>query len=281
MYGGYGYAAPEESIYSLIPPEEVIVQKPPMHRSMHKGTVPPTSSTFGHSQTSHPIATNIAGEAAEKVVAPKSARTFGKVPGASKSNPADFMKKQAHTKPVAQLADVKREDPTLLQPTVLKPKLKPEIPKQEEKPIMNLVTSKNFIVANAVETILAAPKKLPEGAKDYLRKADFGKVPKYLQHIKNDIQAEYDYIRELQAAEEEARSNEVRLMTDEERQNLISGLKAKWEQVNTDYQATTHLTKLDTIGKVTRKEKFESELSQIEKDIERLNRKQILVDTRS
>ena len=30
---------------------------------------------------------------------------------------------------------------------------------QEERPVMNLVTSKNFIVANAVEVILAAPKK--------------------------------------------------------------------------------------------------------------------------
>merc|ERR1712139_582931 len=103
-------------------------------------------------------------------------------------------------------------------------------------------------------------------------------VPKYLKLIKNDIEAEYDYIRQLQQQEEEARNSAVRQMTDEERQGLIEGLKAKWEQVNTDYQATTHLTKLDTIGKVKRKEMFESQLSQIEKDIERLNRKQILVD---
>merc|ERR1712224_816964 len=47
---------------------------------------------------------------------------------------------------------------------------------------------------------------------------------------------------------------------------------------NTDYQATTHLTKLDTIGKVRRKEKYEAELTQIEKDIEKLNRKHIYVD---
>merc|ERR1719310_1288314 len=130
---------------------------------------------------------------------------------------------------------------------------------------MNLVSSKNFIVANAVETILAAPKKVPQGAKDYLHKEDFGKVPKYLQHIKKDIEDEYEYIRQLQ---------------EQEKAGLIAGLKAKWEQTNTDYQATTHLTKLDTIGKVKRKEKFEAELSQIEKDIEKLNRKQILVDTK-
>merc|ERR1719335_1177908 len=99
---------------------------------------------------------------------------------------------------------------------------------------MNLVSSKNFVVANAVETILAAPKKPAQGAKDYLHKEDYGKVPKYLNHIKQDIDAEYEYIRQLQAQE------------DDEKNGLIMGLKAKWEAVNTDYQATTHLTKLDT-----------------------------------
>ena len=54
---------------------------------------------------------------------------------------------------------------------------KPAIPKKEEKPIMGLVSDKNFIVANAVENILAAPR-LPENKnKDYLKKKNFGKVP--------------------------------------------------------------------------------------------------------
>merc|ERR1719408_176666 len=186
------------------------------------------------------------------------------------------MKKQDKAKPVATLSQVRKEDPTLLQPTVLKAKLKPALPAKDDKPVMNLVTSKNFVVANAVETILAAPKKLPEGAKDYLRKEDFGKVPKYLKLIKKDIEAEYDYIRQLQ--EEEARRSQMRQISDEERDTLIAGLKEKWEKVNTDYQATTHLTKLDTQGKVKRKEKYEAELQQIEKDIEKLNRKNIYVD---
>lgn len=32
------------------------------------------------------------------------------------------------------------------------------VPKNDEKPIMGLVSDKNFIVSNAVENILAAPK---------------------------------------------------------------------------------------------------------------------------
>merc|ERR1719408_1163668 len=138
------------------------------------------------------------------------------------------MKKQDKAKPVATLSQVRKEDPTLLQPTVLKAKLKPALPAKDDKPVMNLVTSKNFVVANAVETILAAPKKLPEGAKDYLRKEDFGKVPKYLKLIKKDIEAEYDYIRQLQEEELEAKRSQMRQLTEEEREGLIQGLKAKW-----------------------------------------------------
>merc|ERR1719262_183948 len=122
--------------------------------------------------------------------------------------------------------------PHLLQPTKLKPKGKPAVPKQEDTPIMNLVTSKNFVVANAVETILGAPKKTSQGAKDYLHKEDYGKIPKYLGHIKRDIDAEYEYIRELQAQEDEQRNSMTRLLSEEERHGLIQGLKAKWEAIN-------------------------------------------------
>merc|ERR1719240_1414581 len=101
---------------------------------------------------------------------------------------------------------------------------------------MNLVSSKNYVTANAVENILAAPKKVGQEVKDYLRKADFGQVPQYLQRIKTDIQEEYDYIRQLQEQEEEARNSQVRLLSEEEKQALVAGLKAKWEKVNTDYQ---------------------------------------------
>merc|ERR1719446_2025961 len=114
------------------------------------------------------------------------------------------MKSNASTSKVKTLTEIKRTQPHLLQPTELKPKLKPDVPKTSDTPVMNLVTSKNFVVANAVETILAAPKKVTQGTKDYLSKEDYGKVPKYLTHIKNDIQAEYNYIRALQEQEMEA-----------------------------------------------------------------------------
>ncbi|CAJ1332109.1 unnamed protein product, partial [Effrenium voratum] len=182
---------------------------------------------------------------------------------------------------VLTLKEMKKEHPEALVPKQLKPQTRHGPPQATEKPVMNLVTSKNFIVANAVEVILAAPKKVPETTKDYLKKEDYGKTPKYLQHIKQDIDAEYNYIRALQEQQAQAEAERVRPLAEDERQDLLEGLKAKWEQVNTAFQAGTHVTNLDTMGKLKRKEKHEAELSQLEKDIEKLSKRSILVNSES
>lgn len=203
---------------------------------------------------------------------------MGKAPGSDRTVPDNFMKKSQRNEKVKTLEEVRRENPTALKPTALKTKHRPAVPRADEAPVHNLVSTKNFIVANAVETILAAPKKVTQGTKDYLRKEDYGKTPKYLQQIRQDIDQEYEYIRALEQQREEEMASQVRPLEEGERQSLIQGLKQKWEQVNTEYQASTHVLKLDTIGKIKRKEKWEAELSQIEKDIEKLNRRNIQVD---
>jgi hypothetical protein len=273
MYGVYDHG---ESIYNIIPPKEIQQEKLPMYRSKHNPQLPPTGTTFGGAQTTQPVAMNIAGEAPVKMVPNKPGRTMGKPLGSLKRSPSDYTKKNANTTKVQTLSEIKRDQPYLLQPTELKAKLKPDVPKTSDTPVMNLVTSKNFVVANAVETILAAPKKATQGAKDYLCKEDYGKVPKYLKNIKQDIQAEYDYISMLQEQENEQQANQMPPLAEEERLGLISSLKAKWEAVNTEYQAITHLTLMER-GQMNRKEKYEAELSQIEKDIEKLNRKNIMI----
>lgn len=54
------------------------------------------------------------------------------------------------------------------------------VPKKDEKPILGLTSDKNYIVANAVENILAAPKLPVNKDKDFLKKKNYGKTPKYL-----------------------------------------------------------------------------------------------------
>jgi len=278
-YGGYGGIMDHgESIYGIIPPKPIQQEKPPMYRSTHDGLIPPTCSTFHSKGTSLPGLSNLQGDCVDRPVGNLSARTMGVEPGSARNNPNTFMRKFANTDKVPTLSEVKRTSPDLLKPTTLSARHKPSVPRHHERPILNLVTSKNFIVANAVENILATPRKVGDGAKDYLHKEDYGKNPKYLGHIKRDIGEELNYIRELQQRRDDMTKSQVRPMDEMERLKLIDGLKAKWEHVNTNYQSGTHLTKLDTIGKIRRKETYETELAQIEKDIARLNRKGIHVD---
>jgi hypothetical protein len=47
---------------------------------------------------------------------------------------------------------------------------------------MGLRSTKNFIVTNAVENILAAPKTMPE-ERSWTGKKDYGRTPDYLTRI--------------------------------------------------------------------------------------------------
>ena len=46
-----------------------------------------------------------------------------------------------------------------------------------------------------------------------------------------------------------------------------------------EYQQITHIQKIDTIGKKSKKENCEKELAQLEKDIQKLSKGHIFVDT--
>lgn len=112
---------------------------------------------------------------------------------------------------------------------------KPAVPKMDEKPIQGLVSDKNFIVANAVENILAAPKLPGNKDKDYLKKKNYGKTPRYLTNIKNEIEDEYNLVREMQIEEQAEEDRRKFLMPEEERAELIAALKKKWEVLHIEY----------------------------------------------
>jgi len=133
------------------------------------------------------------------------------------------------------------------------------------------VSDKNFIVANAVENILAAPKLPSQQNKDYLKKKAYGSVPKYLTKIRNEIEDEYNLVREMQIEEQNERDRQKFLMPDGERQELISALKKKWEALNKEFQEKTHYQMpLDTVGKKNRMDGLTKEMDQVESDIKKL-----------
>ena len=71
------------------------------------------------------------------------------------------------------------------------------------------------------------------------------------------------------------------LLPDEERKELIEALKKRWEVTHKEYQSITHVQKMDTIGLRNKKEKCEKDLAQLEKDIQKLSKNFIFVDTQA
>jgi gas vesicle protein len=154
-------------------------------------------------------------------------------------------------------------------------KTREPVPSKDDRPILGITTSKNFIVSNAVEAILQAPRRPVQKELNYLKKEDYGKVPAYLTQVKDEIRRENDmierYVKE-QMGEVERTPETFEELTEEERYTLLEELKNKWDHVNAKYQKQTHLVTLDTTGQVRRKEHMEAELNQLEHDIERLQR---------
>lgn len=299
----------EESIYNLIPKEAYVPPKAARHVSKHNPKCAPTASTFGLKTTSKPGASNMSGD----VEAPTGHHThkagsghFGLPKGAAKPDPSTFRLKNTGTmklpdsKCLIHLCNynsngliIKLRAIVLFVTFILlinldsnyagvpgrNPARKVPVPKRDEKPIMGLVSDKNFIVSNAVENILAAPKLPANQQKDYLKKKNYGKVPKYMQSIKKEIEDEYQLVREMQIEEEAEMDRQKFLMDEDEKQELIAALKKKWEVVHKEYQTLTHKQKLDTVGLKDRFENCERELKQLELDIQKLSKNYIFVDT--
>jgi hypothetical protein len=262
----------EESIYNLIPKEYVPPPKPKKYKSKFPHTTPPTASTFGLHTTSKVVG-NISGDYSHFNGAhahTNASAHFGKPKGTIKKDPSEFTKKNSGTliNAAQQTFKIDRSD------------RKPAVPKVAEKPIMGLKSEKNFIVSNAVNAILSAPKAAPEEMK-YVTKKDYGKTPDYLNRVKQDIEQEYETLRQLKDEEERERDQQRFIMSVEEVKELKEGLRKKWEAVNKEYQTVTHISKIDTQGLKRKKETCEKELAQLERDMAMLDKAYVFVDAKA
>ena len=265
----------EESIYNLIPQPVPVPQKEAMYRSRVPADMPPTCSTFG-TRGSTKTYTNVGGSVADPAREPyavrKSAATFGTIGNARM--PAEFQRKGTGISGMREMGAAEDEGGA---PFMYDGPRKPAVPTAAELAATRSVAppkeAKNFITTNAVENILAVPKKA-EPPTDWMKKKNYGEVPAYLRKIKAEIADEYEYLRQMQEAQANAGPPGMRQMEDGERLALVHSLKTKWEEVNKIYQSTSVLSldSLDTIGKVKRKEQYEAQLAQIEKDIEKLQK---------
>merc|ERR1712159_766884 len=233
----------EESIYCLIPPVIAPPPKPPLYRSAYPGV---TAAERRPAATMGPL----------KVTPP---------------NPQNFLKSYTRE-------DNKLPEPTKFQYTDAIEK-KPAVPRRTERPVLGLVTSKNFITCNAVENILAVPKKTDVRQVSYMNKKGYGKVPAYLEKVRAEIQDEYNYIQQMQEAYDEQGDDgqcRTRMMANDEKMAMLEGLKTNWDRINKAYQTLSFT--LDTPAKKQRKEEFEAQLEQIERDIEKLSKGTLFIE---
>lgn len=230
-----------ENVHNLIAPAVHVPPKPLMYTSKHPGEVLSPSALH---------------------------KTFGKAKGMNKPSPQNFLRSHVG-------------EPMLPEPTAVsnpKVKVKPAVPSRTEKPLMGLQSSKNFVTANAIETILSETKKTREDPVQYAKRSGYGKVPKYLANVKQQIAEEKEQIAATIAATQAAHATQqgsMTVMPEEERQDLLRQLKQKWASVNEMYQKMPFT--MDTPSMKARKQKYEDQLTQLERDIELLSKQTIII----
>lgn len=256
------YQDQEESIYNLIPRPHITPPKPPRYESKFhenvKGEYQGTKQTQNH-------------------------RTMGylkePVP-----KPDNFLK--AHQK------EFTHQFPNPPNPGAEKSEpgpRKPAVPRHNEQPLLGLKTNKNFISQNAVDTIMTVPKKPEKNVVDsrkgdkftldpsgktpvYVKKKNFGTIPNYIVERKNEsakAKEEYEaYMNEY------FKKGALRSMTGEERDAILNGLKQNWDELHHKFQSLSVIT--DTVPKRLKKENLENEMKALEKDIELLQRHQLI-----
>lgn len=237
----------EESIYNLLPPTQEVPTRPPRHTSKFPGKVDPKLFAFGQNKA-------------------QLHATFGLPNGHNAQHPTQYVR--AHEKEPA-LPDPKP-------PSNPKEKVRPPVPGKDEKPVLGLQSNKNFITANAVEVILAKPKKVPQDEFVWTSRPGYGKTPVYLRRNKARVAAEREQLETyLKMRHDPEPGQHVSQLSPGERAELLRHLKLKWASINDAYQKLPLST--DSEQKKHRKEELERTLAEVEKDIKSLERGEVVL----
>ncbi|KAG8443278.1 hypothetical protein GDO86_011903 [Hymenochirus boettgeri] len=202
--------------------------------------------------------------------------------------PKDYLHK--HTKEYIMAEKSASFDPSEKVPRCLaEEQRRPPVPLHTEHPVMGVYSNKNFIKTNVAEAVMAVTKKpqptlvdTKRGDKQlletsglvpkYLNKKDYGETPEYIIKRNEDVkraQEEYDaYVKQR------LRMGAMKQLTEQERQNVLEGLKKNWDKLHHDYQALSVV--IDTPPKKAHKERLEGEMKQLEKDIDYVERHKII-----
>ncbi|XP_070784551.1 enkurin isoform X2 [Enoplosus armatus] len=235
---------PPESVYNLIPKEDVHTQKPPRYMSKYRSTV-----------------------VLEKTLTKDAMRTMGpakvEVP-----SPDKYLKKHSKEPKLPESEFSYR----LFDHCTVK---KPAVPARTDNPPMGIRTKRDFIKTATVVPMKPQPtcvdsskghKQLLEKSgllPKYIKKKHYGEVPEYLQQRNEEerrAQEEYDNF-----VKEQREQGAMKHLSDEERQAVLEGLKKNWDQLHHEFQGLSVVT--DTMTKKSRKERLEVAMKQLESNI--------------
>lgn len=131
--------------------------------------------------------------------------------------------------------------------------------------LVNIMRAKSAPIRNPPK-----PKCFEQKAPVYIHNSKFGKIPKYLECLKETNKR----LNEMKLKEEEEKNkmeqNQIRVIDQEEKQKLLDGLKQNWAKMQEEYQKMPLL--IDSVPKMIRKTKLENNLKSLEQDICLLNK---------
>ncbi|CAJ1082674.1 enkurin [Xyrichtys novacula] len=244
-----GFVYPLESVYSVLPNEEIGTQKPPRYMSKFRPTV---------------------------ILEHKSTKDVARTMGPAKvemPSPDKYLKKHSKESRLPEKAPGLRE-------TRSYSARKPPVPARTDQPLMGLQTKRDFLKTAPAVPVKPRPTCVDtrKGHKQplensgllpkYIKKKDFGEVPEYLQQRNAEQRRAQEELRNF--LEEQKEQGAMKQLSEEERQKILEGLKKNWDLVYHEYQGISLV--IDTITKKAHKMQLEEKMEQLHKDINLIER---------
>ncbi|KAL6097650.1 enkur [Pungitius sinensis] len=241
---------PPESVYHLIPKEEVPSQKAQRYTSKYRPTVLlEEKATKDAMRTMGPA----------KVEVPSPERYLKKRSKEPKLHEKTQGSKEARHTSTAR---------------------KPAVPARTDKPTMGIRTKRDSINTATAAPIRARPacvdtrgghKQLLENSglvPKYIKKKHYGEVPQYLQRLHEEemrAQEKYDAL-----VKEQREKRAMKHLTEKERGAALKGLKKSWDELHQEYQGLSFVA--DNESKKSHRLQLEVSMKQLEDDIQLFER---------
>lgn len=199
-------------------------------------------------------------------------RTFGfaEIPLPS---PDNFLKKDDGTRRLYERPKTSHARCTLRRPPI------PHLDElQESRSMQNLEAERNFKLINIKRAKTAflrnkpGPKCFEQTAPIYIKAPKYGNVPQYLTRMTERMQRIKLETKKREEELKNSHNKDIRVVTQDEKNKILEGLKYNWELQQKEYQKMPLL--IDTVPKMIRKTKLENNLKSLERDICLLNSNQ-------